>query len=289
MSANGLIVLLPALALAVSAQADPPKKGGSALPFSHLYVDLDGTLLSSTSEVPRLNVRAIRRFRKLGGHVGIATGRLPERGLRYAAVIDTDLPLIFGNGAVITDRKGQALAVYTVDEAVDLKAMCAAINAAKCGRVYTAMADRKTGRITVHGDRCVLPRSAAEGVVKLRAVRCKRHSALLAQVKAAAKGPCEVLESGTGAHLGVSVGPLEASKATALRWVAARERVKLSQMAFFGDSGNDTAALKAVRDAGGTCFAMSNGGPEVKAACPRQTPVENDEGGVGRALLGLMP
>lgn len=73
---------------------------------------MDGTLLDSKKQIPD-NVRsAIDRFRSLGGHFTVATGRTIQAFEQYVTMLELDMPVIMYNGAAIHDYvKGET--IYT--------------------------------------------------------------------------------------------------------------------------------------------------------------------------------
>lgn len=62
-------------------------------------VDLDGTLLDEHQGVRDADREAIARFRRRGGKLVLATGRLPPMALPFAHDLDLDEPIICANGA----------------------------------------------------------------------------------------------------------------------------------------------------------------------------------------------
>lgn len=68
-----------------------------------LVSDLDGTLIGKDFIIPERNKQAIARFKQLGGHFSIATGRSAESGRRYIADTAPTAPCILLNGGMIYD------------------------------------------------------------------------------------------------------------------------------------------------------------------------------------------
>jgi len=66
-----------------------------------LALDLDGTLLNSSGEIPRKNLEAIRQAEKRGVLVTIATGRRFRDALPVALQLELNAPLISHNGALL--------------------------------------------------------------------------------------------------------------------------------------------------------------------------------------------
>jgi hypothetical protein len=68
-----------------------------------LITDLDGTLLDSRLELDSRDIEAARRAQSVGNMIGIATGRMYKSALPYAQQLETRLPLICYQGALIQE------------------------------------------------------------------------------------------------------------------------------------------------------------------------------------------
>ena len=69
----------------------------------YIYTDVDGTISDWNFNVPRVNLEALKYFTENGGHFGIATGR-GKRGVEeLSASSYINMPVILGNGAVVTE------------------------------------------------------------------------------------------------------------------------------------------------------------------------------------------
>ena len=64
---------------------------------------MDGTLLNSKKQITDTDRKAIDRFRSLGGHFTVATGRTIQAFQQYVAMLELDMPVIMYNGAAIHD------------------------------------------------------------------------------------------------------------------------------------------------------------------------------------------
>ncbi|MBM4320095.1 MAG: hypothetical protein FJ125_09070, partial [Deltaproteobacteria bacterium] len=234
------------------------------------------------------NVEAIRRFRERGGHVGIATGRLPDKAQDLARALAADLPLIFANGALITDPHGALLRLLGFADAADLQRMCALVMASRCAVVYVAYASPKSGEVRVQLGSCSPSLQPGEQVVKLSARGCADHDHLFATLTGQLGRSYDVEEAGAGEQRGVSVGAAGVGKGAAIRWVAQRLGFALGQVAFVGDSGNDLSAAQVVHQGGGLCFAVANATEELKAVCPRRTVRDNGHGALAEAIRRLL-
>lgn len=65
--------------------------------------DMDGTLLPADKRLNKADLAAIRRFRELGGHFSVATGRSLQSAAQYFEALELDEPVILCNGGGIYD------------------------------------------------------------------------------------------------------------------------------------------------------------------------------------------
>jgi Cof subfamily protein (haloacid dehalogenase superfamily) len=66
-----------------------------------LALDIDGTLINSREELTPATHEAIRRARRSGIQVVLATGRRYSRSLEYTLRLELDLPIVTASGALI--------------------------------------------------------------------------------------------------------------------------------------------------------------------------------------------
>jgi Cof subfamily protein (haloacid dehalogenase superfamily) len=71
------------------------------MPYRLLALDIDGTLINSREELTAATHEAIRRARRAGIQVVLATGRRYSRSLQYTVHLELDLPLVTASGALI--------------------------------------------------------------------------------------------------------------------------------------------------------------------------------------------
>jgi hydroxymethylpyrimidine pyrophosphatase-like HAD family hydrolase len=280
-------------AAALGGACAPSRTPSGAAPppaVRYFYTDLDGTLLDHNSAIPRVNLEALARYRRRGGRVGFATGRMPRHARAFGPQLRADLPLIYANGAVITDPRGKLLRMLVITDPADVRALCARIVAAGCRISYIAYGDPRTGAITMHSGVCAPPTRPGLGVVKIRARICPagKLDALTRDLATATKGRYDIVQSGLGRWHGVSVGHRDVGKSRALAWVLRRLRLPPTQLAFVGDSGNDVGAARWLHRVGGRCFVVKNGIPSLKAACPHHTRRKHQDGAVAEVLDRLL-
>jgi 5-amino-6-(5-phospho-D-ribitylamino)uracil phosphatase len=103
------ISVLVLLALLVGCRLD-------VLRFKAIYVDLDGTALGKDGNVRNATVDALHWFKRMGGRVGIATGRTREQAERAIREIEPNLPIILANGAQVVDYiTGKSIVDYSLE------------------------------------------------------------------------------------------------------------------------------------------------------------------------------
>jgi Cof subfamily protein (haloacid dehalogenase superfamily) len=92
--------------------------------FPALYIDMDGTTLTSKHTIKPKTLEALSSYRRCGGKFGIATGRTLQQVKPYLTEIQPNLPLVLFNGAVTTTPTGdgvlnvEALSPKTLNSAV---------------------------------------------------------------------------------------------------------------------------------------------------------------------------
>jgi len=74
-----------------------------------VVVDLDGTLISRDGDVDPHVINEFKRIKGLGVNVIVATGRLTMAARDFARKIESDLPIISCNGALIESMDGEIL------------------------------------------------------------------------------------------------------------------------------------------------------------------------------------
>lgn len=74
-----------------------------------IVTDLDGTLLSGKSNIPRENILALRRAMDAGVKVVIASGRMVEATLPIARQIGVNAPISLFNGAMAYDLENDRI------------------------------------------------------------------------------------------------------------------------------------------------------------------------------------
>lgn len=83
--------------------------------FSDIVIvsDMDGTLLDSSKKISPENLKAIEKFKNMGGHFTVATGRTIQTFAQYADILKIDMPVILYNGSMIYDYKENKILYQT--------------------------------------------------------------------------------------------------------------------------------------------------------------------------------
>ena len=77
------------------------------LPVRLIAVDIDGTLIDSTLDIPSANLKALRRAHELGVHIVLVTGRRHRFAMPIAEQLGFEFCLISSNGAITRSTAGK--------------------------------------------------------------------------------------------------------------------------------------------------------------------------------------
>lgn len=250
-------------------------------------IDVDGTLVGSSGQVPDVIWQLAAEARAAGIHLALCSGR-PAFGLAadYARHLDDDGWHIFQNGASVVNlathesrstplpegsvrglisharETGQVLELYGDDDyVVESEAPWASEHAELLGLPFEPRPYETLSPPLVRAQWLLSPEDARRVVVP---------------------GGLEMADSSSPLMPGVRFVGLTrqgVSKGSAMREIAAAYRVNMRDVMYIGDSGNDLSALRAV----GHPIAMGNADPEVIDAAQR-TVGQVDEAGLADAL-----
>lgn len=246
--------------------------------------DIDGTLLPTGGKVSAANVQAVQDMVRAGVKVAIATGRMYSAALTVAEQLKIPVPIICYNGALIKSSDGKILHTHFMDgdivsrlikffherglhlqSYVDDILFVPERNAGV--EYYEDVIGVKAVEVGWDG---LLERT--EGVTKLLSISFDRDE-LIDAMNAVRKNFGERVEV---THSNVRFGEFMAkgvTKAGAIKILAEKFGVEISDVLAIGDSENDLPMLKAA----GVGVAMGNAQPNVKAACKFITDTcEND-------------
>lgn len=250
-------------------------------------IDVDGTLVGSSGQVPDLIWELAAQARAAGIHLALCSGR-PAFGLaaEYARRLDDDGWHIFQNGASVVNlathesrstplpegsvrglisharESGQVLELYGDDEyVVESESAWAKEHAELLGLPFNPQPYETLSPPLVRAQWLVSPDDAKRMVAPPDLEMAESTSPLMREVR----------------FIGLTRQGV--SKGTAMREIAAAYRVDMRDVMYIGDSGNDLSALRVV----GHPIAMGNADPEVIQAAQR-TVGQVDDAGLADAL-----
>lgn len=250
-------------------------------------IDVDGTLVGHSGEVPDVVWQTAAQARAAGIHLALCSGR-PAFGIaaEYARRLDDDGWHIFQNGASIVNLAthesrstplpegcvrglisqareiGHVLEVYGDDDyVVESEALWARQHAELLGLEFKPRPFETLSPPLVRAQWLLSPEDAARIVSPPELEMAQSSSPLMPNVSF------------------VGLTRKGVSKGSAMREIAAAYRVDMRDVMYIGDSGNDISALRVV----GHPIAMANADPQVIAAAGR-TVGHVDEAGVAEAL-----
>ena len=263
-----------------------------------LFTDLDGTLLDRRLTLDPVDVEAAHRAQQAGNLVGIATGRMYRSALPYALQLQTRLPLICYQGALIQELPGEGAGEVLYRREVP----------AEVSRPVLELAHRRGYSVNVYQDDQLLVEaqnadvafytSVAQieavvatdppleerldrGSTKMTLVTADldRFPRLLAEVSELVGDRAEVTRSLVGFCEITAKG---VNKGEALLWLCRHLGVAPQQTIALGDAPNDLPMLRAA----GTAVAVEGAAEEVKAQASLVVPGPG-RGGLAAALAQL--
>jgi Cof subfamily protein (haloacid dehalogenase superfamily) len=250
-------------------------------------IDVDGTLVGSSGEVPGIIWQLAAEARAAGIHLALCSGR-PAFGVAadYARRLDDDGWHIFQNGASVVNLanhqsrstplpegsvrglisharvSGHVLEVYGDDDyAVESEAAWAREHAELLGLPFKPRPYETLSPPWVRAQWLLSPEEASRVVAPDGLEMAESTSPLMPDVR----------------FIGLTRHGV--SKGAAMREIAAAYRVDMRDVMYIGDSGNDLSALRVV----GHPIAMGNADPQVIAAAER-TVGDVDAAGLADAL-----
>ncbi|MBB6449907.1 hypothetical protein HNR44_001885 [Geomicrobium halophilum] len=242
-----------------------------------LFIDMDGTLLTSSNEISKRNVKAINRLKTQGVKVFLATGRQYEITTPYHRMLSLMAPMICLNGAAIHDGfTGRVIRMNPVvlDEAhfhrVTNEASCNVIVHSTDG-LYCKRTSKEVDEWTREGK--VPPRYIGDlrhadyrSVLKYN-VRTGSHGSHMSHLFS---NSADVIDWENGFEI-VAPG---VSKWAAIEVLIRAFGIKPEETAAIGDGPNDIQMLHHA----GISAAMGNAGYEVKTAADVTTGHHEEDG-----------
>jgi len=266
-----------------------------------IALDIDGTLLDSTSQVPPANRRAIEAAAANGIEIALVTGRRFDFALPIAQQIPCALTMIVNNGAVVKSKDGKThlrrLLPHQTARAVlgllpEHRADAAIVfDRVRENQVIYEKIDWEDPRRKAYFARnreflanvCPLEDCLVEDPIQLMysgsVAEMQRVASLLREVPQALEFSLAMTFYDHRDFGMVDVIRLNCSKGSVLaEWTALRGFGREEVMAI-GDNFNDREMLEFA----GLPIVMANSVPELKTFGWRQT-LSNDEGGVAAAI-----
>ena len=242
-----------------------------------IFIDMDGTLLSTTNEISERNQEAINQLMNQGIKVFLATGRQYEITAPYHRSLGLNTPLICLNGAAIYDgRTGKALytkpvnineeQLFQITNELDYNVFVHTVNGLYCKQLCVEVQSWiKEGGI--------LPSYVGElthanyPTVLKYSIRSKTPCP---HVSSLFKPEATVIDWNDGFEL---VAP-EVSKWSAIQTLLKAYRISPLDVVTIGDGPNDVQMLKGA----GMGVAMENGTPEIKGVADFVTGHHEEDG-----------
>ena len=260
-----------------------------------LITDLDGTLLDRNLKLDPRDVEAALRAKAAGTLIGVATGRMYRSGLPYAQQLDTSLPLICYQGALIQELPGEAgpgpvLLRREVPPEVSLKVLELARRRGYSLNVYqddNLLVDAITPDVEFYVGVSQIPAVVAKdppleerlqnGSTKLTVVVADpdRFARALAELIELVGAEAEVTRSLVGF---CEITAKDVNKGAAVTWLCQHLGAELSQVIAMGDAPNDLPMLAVA----GSPVAVEGASQDVLAAAEWVSP---GPGGGGLAAV----
>ncbi len=269
-----------------------------------MAIDIDGTLLGATSEVPEANLAVLRRAQAQGIEIVLTTGRRHAFAMPVAEALGFDLWLISSNGAITKSSQGELFHRDLLPTAV-ARRLLAHMNSFRRNAVLTF--DRET--------RGALVIECAEELHGSIARWMEKNAAYIEQIddlaRALTADPVQLMFCGAVAHMReaeahLATGDLadqitllktqydarnlcildvlnrDCSKGHALKRWAAHRGIDAQEIVAIGDNYNDVEMLEFA----GIPVIMGNACEQLKQNGWRVT-LPNDQDGVAAVLRQL--
>lgn len=256
-------------------------------------IDLDGTLLDSTKELPVGAADIFAEACRAGVRLSIFTGRNVCSVNLLARLLNLNGPHVSSGGSLISGNGGRPIFVrhsFNREEARQI--------AATCRRWKLTYYFHGSSRILVENNDGVLPprqipyyptfpQLCQDIMADLRFKPLK--ATIMGKFDALEKARAEFLQYPSSFHVttageeDIELTPQGVNKGSALREIAAITGISLQHMMAIGNSPNDLPMFEEA----GLAVAVANALPEVKQAADRVVP-SNDESGVLWAIRNLV-
>ncbi len=263
-----------------------------------IAVDLDGTLLNDQSQLSDYTIETIKKVRKAGHTVIIATGRPYRMAENFYKQLEMDTPMINFNGSLthIPNKKWQWEQNVLIDKQylIDFLAEKERFQADFIAGEYKKKFFITQDHLDSFDPRLMgVDKITPDTLIKPELITDDPHSILM-QTHAPDKYElAKEMSAFFNYELEVNTwgGPLNiletcakgVTKASALSYLLDLYRATPEDLIAFGDEQNDVAML----DFAGMSYAMKNASEVLIPHANRRTTFTNDEDGVARELEAL--
>ena len=236
--------------------------------------DLDGTLLSTAATVSPKNIKAVQDMVKAGITVTIATGRMYQASLSIAKSLGVDVPIITYNGALIKSVSGEIF--YTAY--INSELVGQIINFFKNNNWYIQNYCDDNLYYPERDDNAISYENAlnvsgtaigwdgllkiTENVPKLLSIT-SGNAESVERIKFIKEKFGDKIAAFQSRDNYIEITSPSVSKAAAIKILAEKLNIDISEVMAIGDSYNDLPMLKAA----GKSIAMGNSDDEIKNAC----------------------
>lgn len=272
-------------------------------PIELIAMDMDGTLLVHGNVIPEENAAALREAHKVGIHLALCSGRIPDDMGFFARDMGLPMHILALNGTCLMDRPlGDFLRSDTIAPPT-ARVILALLHTLPVAYILFSGHELVTSlphitddelRIIVGknivrpGGRTVIRRGgegedtiADRGINKLM-VFTENDNAPLQALKARLERDTPEVEVSSSWVNNLEINPAGCNKGTALRALAARLGIPMGHVMALGDNDNDVPMLRAA----GYGVAMGNATPAAMAAADWLAP-DHEAFGVAAAVRCL--
>ncbi len=262
-------------------------------PYKLVVCDIDGTLVNDSKVVSPVNREAIERFRREGGELSLATGRIEKSVASYCRDLAIRVPVILYNGArIYNPHTGEVIKDLCLTPA-EVRRAASLIPGFPFDFIFYSRGEayilRRTDAVKAYekgdGFTCAvvpdLQRIIDKQITKILMIGDNRYFDKFRKLFREGTDCRANLVQSENTYL--EILPEGTNKGKALKDLASHLGLSLDEVICFGDNLNDLEMIQMA----GMGVAMSNGRKEVREAADLVAP-ENNKDGVGIVLNSLM-
>ncbi|MFH1829301.1 MAG: HAD family hydrolase [Pseudomonadota bacterium] len=274
----------------------------SKLRFQAIYLDMDGTALTSDHNIRPATIEALNLYRSCGGRVGIATGRTLEQVKPFLNDIKPDLPMVLFNGGVVVNPSDEqvlfsAVMDYDIAKSIVKKARGDGVRGVFVNYVKETLLDRSNSdmdallkRTNISGVRicpdlaeCIEQKQKKDGELPIKisfVVEPLKNEIIASKLNEVLGDKGRAI---TSHEESIAVLPKGVDKADALKKIFSQNGLTLDDVIVFGDSNNDTRMADEIP----VSIAMGNCRPDTCEAA-LFTIGTNDTDSIARVIKRLV-